>query len=313
MNFREGAVIRQLFVLFAVCVAALAAPASAQAVSDQEAYQIAKDAYVYAYPLILMDVTSRQATNYAEPTGIVTQSPYNQFTHAREFTPVDLKIVVRPNQDTLYSSANLDLGPEPIVLSAPATDRYFHLPLLSLWTDVFAAPGTRTTGRDVARDFLIVAPNWQGAAPSGLEIIRSPTRFAAVIGRTQTNGVADYDTVHKIRAGYKLIPLSAWGRGDYAPPKHKVDPTIEMKTPPPVTVDKMDAAAFFARFAELLKDNPPGPFDYPMIQRLERLGFKVGQSFDLNAQPASVKQALTRGAADGHALVLRQVNTLQQL
>jgi hypothetical protein len=122
-------------------------------------------------------------------------------------------------------------------------------------------------------------------------------------GRTQTNGVADYDAVHKIQASYQLTPLSAWGNANYAAPKHAVDPNIDMKTPPPVQVEKMDAATFFGRFADLLKDNPHGPFDYPMIHRLERTGFRTGQGFDLNAVPAAIKQAFERGAADGKALV----------
>jgi hypothetical protein len=280
-------------------------PARAQNPSDQEAHEIVTDAYVYAYPLLLMDVFMRQGTNYAEPTGIVTQAPYNEFSHARAFPPADFKAVVRPNVDTLYSSANLDLGPEPVVLSVPATDRYFMLPLLSLWTDVFAVPGTRTTGRNTARDFLLVDPSWRGQVPAGLEIIRSPTRFVGIGGRTQTNGVADYENVHKIQAGMKLTPLSAWGTGNYIAPKNKVDPTIDMKTPPPVQIEKMDAATYFAHFAELLKDNPPGPFDYPMIHRLERVGFKVGQGFDFNTAPPNIKQAFERGTADGRALVAK--------
>jgi hypothetical protein len=286
---------------------ALPAPTQAQTstVSEREAYEIARDAYVYAYPALLMDVFMRQGTNYAEPTGIVTQAPYNQFSHARAFPPADFKAVVRPNVDTLYSSANLDLGPEPLVLSVPATDRYFMLPLLSLWTDVFAVPGTRTTGRNTAREFLLVGPRWQGQVPAGLEIIRSPTRFVGIGGRTQTNGVADYDTVHRIQAGYKLTPLSSWGKGNYSAPKNKVDPTIDMKTPPPVQIEKMDAAAYFGRFAELLKDNPPGPFDYPLLHQLERVGFKAGQSFDLNAAPSNIKQAFERGTNDGGTLVAK--------
>jgi hypothetical protein len=280
-------------------------PALAQNLSDQEAQEIVTDAYVYAYPLLLMDVFMRQGTNYAEPTGIVTQAPYNQFSHARAFPPADFKFVVRPNVDTLYSSANLDLGPEPVVLSIPATDRYFMLPLLSLWTDVFAVPGSRTTGRNTAREFLLVGPGWQGQVPAGLEIIRSPTRFVGIGGRTQTNGVADYENVHKIQAGMKLTPLSAWGTGNYIAPKNKVDPAIDMKTPPPVQIEKMDAAAYFAHFAELLKENPPGPFDYPIIQRLERVGFKVGHSFDLNTTPLNIKQAFERGTAEGRALVAK--------
>lgn len=284
----------------------LSAPASSQGVSDQEAYDIAKDAYVYAYPLVLTYLTARQTTNYAEPTGIPTQAPVNQFSHAREFTPVDFKAVVRPNMDTLYSPAVLDLGPEPIVLSVPATDRYFMLPLMSLWTDVFAVPGTRTTGANTARDFLLVSPQWQGMAPAGLEIIRSPTRYLDIVGRTKANGPEDYDAVHEVQAGYKLTPLSAWGKGDYVPPKGQVDPSIDMKTPPPVTVDKMDAAAFFGSFAELLKDNPPSPFDYPMVHRLERVGLRVGQPFDLDAKPANIKEAFEHAAGDGNALVLAE-------
>jgi hypothetical protein len=179
----------------------------------QEAYEIVKDAYVYAYPLLLSDLTLRQQTNFAEPTGKLAQAPLNQFSHATGFTPPDWKVVVRPNVDTLYSPATLDLGPEPVVLSVPATDRYFVLPMMSLWTDMFAVPGTRTTGRNTAQDFLLVGPNWRGDAPAGLEIIRSPTRIMNIGGRTQTNGVADYENVHKIQEGYKLTPLSAWGKG----------------------------------------------------------------------------------------------------
>src|SRR5262245_59712194 len=197
---------------------ALIAHASAQQVSEQHAYEIAKDAYVYAYPLVLEYKTTIQAANYAEPTGMPAQAPFNQFGHARAFPPADFKAVVHPNADTLYSVASLDLGREPIILSVPATDRYFMLPMLSLWTDMFAAPGTRTTGRNTARDFLIVGPRWQGTAPGGLEIIRSPTRFVAIGGRTQTNGPSDYDNVHRVQQGYKLTPLSAWGKGDYVPP-----------------------------------------------------------------------------------------------
>src|SRR5882762_9236341 len=117
-----------LATLAVICVAA---PAQAQNVSAQEAYSIARDAYVYAYPLLLMDAFMRQGTNYAEPTGLVTQAPYNQFSHATAFPPAEYKAVVRANVDTLYSAANLDLGPEPLVLSVLATDRYFMLPLLS--------------------------------------------------------------------------------------------------------------------------------------------------------------------------------------
>src|SRR5262245_32996588 len=174
---RRKAMTKTLLVVVAALMSAFlpTTQAPAQKLSDQEAYEIARDAYIYAYPAVLEYVTKMQGTNFAEPTGVPSQSPFNQFGHARAFPPADWKAVVRPNADTLYSVANLDLN-EPIVLSVPATDRYFLLPLLSMWTDVFASLGTRTTGRNTARDFLIVGPRWQGTAPQGLEIIRSPTR-----------------------------------------------------------------------------------------------------------------------------------------
>jgi hypothetical protein len=289
---------------FVVSVASAQTQASRAAdISGEEAREIAKEAYVYAYPLMLMSISFQQFTNYAEPTGLVTQAPVNQFSHAKAFPPADFKTVIRPNVDTLYSAANLDLGPEPLVLSVPATDRYFMLPLLSMWTDVFAVPGSRTTGPNSARSFLLAGPNWQDKTPPGLEVIRCPTRFVGIGGRTQTNGVADYENVHQIQAGYKLTPLSAWGKGEYLPPKGKVDPAIDMKTPPPVQVEKMDAATYFARFAELVKDNPPQSCDYPMIHRLGRVGFKVGEKFDLKTTAPAIKTAFEQATADGRALV----------
>ena len=285
---------------------ALTAPASAQNVSEQDAYAIAKDAYVYAYPLMLTYATVQKLGNFAQPVEGDAYGPPNQFHHVRAFANPEAKLVIRTNVDTLYSAATLDLKAEPMVLSVPATDRYFMLPMLSLWTDVFAVPGTRTTGRNAARNFLVVGPQWSGNVPAGVEVIKSPTRHVWIIGRTQTNGVADYANVHKIQDGMKLTPLSAWGKGAYVPPKGTVDPSIDMKAAPPDLVDRMDAATFFGRFAELLKDNPPNQVDYPMIHRLERVGFTVGQSFDLAKAPATIRQAFERGYADGKALVLSE-------
>lgn len=280
--------------------------AMAQTISDNEATAIAKDAYVYAYPLVLTYLTAIQTTNYAEPTGLPTQAPFNQFSHAQKLVPPSYKLVVRPNNDTLYSTAVIDTGPEPLVLSVPATDRYFMLPMMSLWSDIFAVPGSRTTGRNTARDFLIVSPSWHGDAPAGMDVIRSPTRFFDIVGRTQINGTFEYDAVHKVQAGYKLTPLSAWGKGDYVPAKGKVDPAIDMKTPVPVQIDKMDAAAYFKLFSDLLTDNPPGPFDYPILHRLERVGFKIGQRFDLKAAPPAIQRAFESGRTDGNKLVLAE-------
>src|SRR5262249_5892789 len=105
----------------------------------------AVDVYIYGYPLVTMDLTRRRMTNVAVPD--VGHAPLGQFVRMRTYPPVDYHAVTAPNADTLYISAWLDLSNEPWVLSVPDMgDRYYLLPMLSGWTDVFQVPGARTTG-----------------------------------------------------------------------------------------------------------------------------------------------------------------------
>ena len=108
-------------------------------ISEQDAHSISVAAFVYFYPLVTMDLTRKQLTNVSKAEGIYT--PMNTFVSLAAFPPADMKVVVRPNFDTLYSSAWLDLTKEPMIISVPNTDgRYYLLPMLDMWTDVFASP-----------------------------------------------------------------------------------------------------------------------------------------------------------------------------
>src|SRR5262249_5917566 len=131
--------------------------------TEAEAAVIATEAYVYGYPLVTMEYTRRVMTNTAEPGG--DHAPIGRFHQSRAPPEAKLRDVTAPNADTLYSTAWLDLSTEPYVLSLPDMgDRYFLMPMLDGWTNVFEVPGTRTTGNK-AQVYAITGPGWKGTLP----------------------------------------------------------------------------------------------------------------------------------------------------
>jgi len=293
-------------------VAVLVAPAGAQStITEQEAHAIGVDAYLYFYPLITMDLTRKQSTNI-EPGKEVGKGPMNAFTNVAEYPPADYRTVVRVNFDTLYSIAWLDLTKEPMVISAPDTDgRYYLLPMLDMWTDVFASPGWRTTGTQPG-NFLVTPPGWSGTIPAGITRINAPTPYVWIIGRTRTDGPQDYAAVHKVQAGYKVTALSDWGK-PATPVEVKIDPTIDMKTPPKTQVDTMPADKFFAYAAELLKVNPAHITDQPIIAQLKKIGLEPGKSFDLTKADPAIRNALASAPEDGQSLMAWKVPTIARV
>src|SRR5215831_11006709 len=201
-------------------------PIKAAALTAEEAHAIGVEAYLYFYPLVTMDITRKQLTNVEHTEGI--NAPMNSFANIPAYPTADMKAVVRPNFDTLYSSGWLDLTKEPMVVSVPDTGgRYYLFPMLDMWTDVFASAGWRTTGTKAA-NFFITPPGWSGSVPDGMQQIKAPTPYVWVIGRTKTDGPPDYNAVHKIQAGYKITPLSQLSETS-EPATGKVDPTVDMK------------------------------------------------------------------------------------
>jgi hypothetical protein len=275
--------------------------------SAEEALTIAQEAYIYLYPLILMDLTRKQLTNLDPKTNPIG-GPANAFTNVRAFPAADMRAVVRPNFDTLYSSAWLDLTGGPMVVSTADTGgRYFLLPMLDMWTDVFAVPGKRTNGTGAA-SFALVPPGWSGTLPPDVERINAPTSFVWIIGRTQTNGVKDYEAVHKVQDGYKITPLADWGK---APTKveQKIDPSVDTKTEPLRIVAQMPAADFFKYGTELMKQNPPHLTDWSNLARMKRIGIEPGK-FDGTKASADV---LAQGAAEGLKLMYEKAPTLARI
>ena len=304
--------------LASVAVIALALgaglPVAAQAaepISEDEAHAIGVDAYLYFYPLVTMDLTRKQLTNVG-PDATVMQAPTNAFANIPAYPTAEMKTVVRPNFDTLYSSAWLDLTKEPAIVSVPDTGgRYYLLPMLDMWTDVFASPGWRTTGTG-AGDFLVAPPGWTGNVPEGVTRVDAPTPYVWIIGRIKTDGPADYDAVRKIQAALKITPVSQWGK---TPSRVTAafDPSVDMKTPVKLQVDGMPAAKYFADAAEILKLQPPHLTDQPIIARMKRIGLEPGKSFDLASADPAVRKALETAPQDAQALMAWKLKTLARV
>ncbi|MEO5878442.1 MAG: DUF1254 domain-containing protein, partial [Streptosporangiaceae bacterium] len=224
---------------------------------------LAVDVYQYAYPLVVMDLTRRQMTNVPDAHTVSMRAPVNQFAHVRAHPSGEAREVVRFNFDTLYSFAWLDVGDEPVIVSVPEEkERYYLVPMLDMWTDVFAVPGTRTTGGH-AGDFAVAAPGWEGELPDGVELLRAPTPLVWIMGRTQANGPADYPNVHPFQDSFRLTPLSRWGHAYSPPAEVATDPNVDEVTPPVVQANSMTGMEFFTRFARLLKTHPPHFNDHP--------------------------------------------------
>ena len=200
-----------------------------------------------------------------------------------------------PNADTLYSAAFLDLSKEPIILSYPdMRGRYFLFPIYSQWTDVLAAPGTRTMGTG-PQTIAITGPNWHGALPAGItNEVKSPTNASFIIGRVYADGTpADYAEVNALQKAFQLVPLSSYGK-PYTPPAGTVDPNApSVKDKVRDIIAAMDTQTYFNMLATSMAVNPPVlPGDAPILAEMAEIGITPGKPFDLGKLSPDEQTAL---------------------
>jgi hypothetical protein len=243
--------------------------AAAVLFSQRQTIRDAAEGYVFGYPLVITEIT-RDAFSHS-------LAPVQQLVHVQKFPDAHFREIVRPNVDTLYSVAWLDLSEQALVFEMPATERYNVMQFLDAWTNVYASLGPRTTGQG-AGTYLLVGPTWKGEVPAGMQLLRAPTAIAWLLGRLQTNGVADYEAVHGIQQHITLTPLSDWQQGKRSEsrvaPAHKG----EAATPPLYQMRAMANRDFFQRLARLMDSNPPSAnVDQTALQGLARLGVQPGQ------------------------------------
>ena len=272
-------------------------------ISDTEAVDIAVEAWIYGYPLITMEMTRRVMTNVASPVG--KQAPMGQWAKLRTYPDPLARAVTAPNLDTLYTMAWLDLSREPYLLDIPdAKGRYYLLPLLDAWSNVFASLGSRTTG-GAAQSYAITGPTWKGTLPEGVVECRAPTNLVWILGRIYCSGTpADYAKVHAFQEKLTLIPLSDRGR-PYTPPTGIVNPAIDSAGSVRDMVNRMDPGSYFKLMATLMKANPPAREDAPLLRRMVKIGIVPGRDFDIGSVDPVVAQALRESPRGGVGQLLR--------
>jgi hypothetical protein len=267
-------------------------PKPAAPTVNAELKRLAAEVYVFAFPLVLTDVTRA-----VETAGL----PPETFRHTR--TLPDAKTPgASPNADFLYSQAWLDLSDGPMILSVPDTKgRYYLIAILDAWTNVAGSLGKRTTGTEKG-EFAIVGPTWKGTLPGGVSEVRSPTNLTWLFARVQTSGGADLDAAARVQNDLKLRQLkaaakpSAKSSAPRAAPAPAGEAAADTKTAPRDQVAAMDAATFYTRAAMLLAQNPPAADDAPMREKMTKLGITPGKPFDMTKLDALSAQSIQEGA-----------------
>ena len=255
---------------FAAALLFLAAPSTAQ---DEK--QIAEEAYIYAFPM-LMNYGTMYEYAIDENSGQY-KAPFNQiFNEANVFTPKDTAIVT-PNSDTPYSFLWMDLRAEPLVLCVPEVEkgRYYSVQLVDMYTFNYAYIGSRATGNG-AGCYVVAGPNWKGDPPSGVrKVLRSETEFSLAGYRTQLFGPADMQNVKKIQAGYRVQALSAFLKQPAAPAAPAITwPKFDKK----LTMEEQP----FSYLNFLLQFCPLVPEETALRARFAKIGIEAGKPFDVS-------------------------------
>lgn len=230
------------------------------------------DAYVFAFPLVIMDMTMRHMTNVVEP--VQTRAPVGMIGHSTILANADSKFVVTPNVDTLYSIAYMDLSKCSYVLDVPKADRYVSYELLNAYTDCVAVLGSGMTV-DHGR-FFIRGPGNNDTVPKDCTLVPISTSIVWMIVRTictDPKDASEMKEIDSIRNKIKITPVSG-----EAPKKGVQDPKYDFI--PVKYVVGMDVAEFFSLFNELSKTNPPSEADAPFMKKIASLGIGPGLDFD---------------------------------
>jgi hypothetical protein len=284
----------------ALCITALvlAGCAGSQngSTTPEEIQTITEEAYIFSFPILDSYKMLFAMALYPESGGY--EAPLNVMTHKSELLGPDYTLIVRPNNDTLYSAAWLDLRAEPMVLSVPAVplDRYYSFQLIDLYTHNFAYVGSRATGPE-AGNYLITGPGWLGESPEGITaVIPCETTFAFALARTAVFGPEDTPNVAAIQEQYAVEPLSEFA--GTPPPPAAAAPQL-----PPYNPEQARSAGFVALINAILPYLGQHPSEAELWRRFAKIG--IGADFDLESLEPEIRTAMDAGVA----AALEQIET----
>ena len=278
----------------------------AQAAQYQRALALGVKAYVYGYPLLDTDRVFLSSTSVNVPNG-AGGGPVNRFSNIRRLANPSDRTVVAPNHDTLYSTAWLNLRPQPIVVHMPAVKgRFVVFELLDPYTENFVNIGS--VGLSPG-DYAVVPPGWHGRLPRGVRLIRSPYSRVWIIGRTYIRNAADTPNVVRVQNQYSLTPLNRWGT-NYRPrpPRHPDRTPIAFTIPG--TLSGQDPLQFFDALGAQLRQFPPPAADRPLLRQLATVGIGPGLIPSENSRlSAATLQGLRDAVAAGYKQVTADLQT----
>jgi hypothetical protein len=268
-------------------------PPSAAAVTPEQARAIAKDAYIYGFPIV--DNYRVMYSYFVDKDNPEYKGGWNEVHNsARLYTPED-KAIQTPNSDTPYSTVGADLRTEPLVLTVPPIEqnRYYSLQFVDLYTYNMAYVGSRTTGNGGGK-YLLAGPNWKGEKPEGVdEVIRSDTDLALVLYRTQLLGPSDIEQVKRIQAGYQATPLSVYLNQPAPPPAPPID-----FVPPLTPEQERTSPQFFEILNFALKFAPALPDEQDLRARFATIGIGPEGEFESDKLAPEMRTAIEGGMAD---------------
>jgi hypothetical protein len=294
--------------LMSACAKDGAAPSSqtaVQAPTPKEATAIAEEAYIYAFPMMENYRTMYvQAVDRAAP-GYV--AGFNELVHKTELLGPEFKDIVRPNNDTMYSFAWLDLRAQPVVITVPEIkNRYYSVQLIDMFTHNFDYIGTRATGTE-AGSYLIAGPGWDGTKPGDAKaVFQSESSFVYCVIRTEVGGPDDVAAVVSLQKRYRLTPMNVFLGRTGAP----VAPGI---TFPRYNPSRAKSAAFVDLLNFLLTEVVIVPEEEELMGRFLRIGIRAGAQSASRSLSPELRDALEEGVGRGMAAIEKAAYDPSQL